>query len=191
MRRPVTIALVLIVLIFGGLIIAWQSALYTLNQMSFKQITTTQMAADMRNDEFWSSNRFNTLIFNGQVKSINTHNNKTTLAFVTTDAYGVSCEVNSSSSQFKVGSTYKFAVESYQAERQPNGVLLHNCESWWKFKWKQSAKKSASSSGYRMIGAGQPCKGSRQGGGIPPRHSLPPKRMAGVMTLISTLFFTQ
>lgn len=129
-RRSVIITLVLVVLSFGGLIIAWQSALYALNHMSFKHITTTQMAADMRNDEFWSSNRFNTLVFDGQVKATNTHNNKTTLTFVTADAYGVTCEVNSSSSQFKAGHTYKFAVEAYQAERQPNGVLLHNCESW-------------------------------------------------------------
>lgn len=129
-NKPFVISLIVVVLTFCGLVIAWQSALYTLNHMSFKEVTTTQMAAAMRNDEFWSSNRFNTLVFNGQVKSINTHNNKTTLAFVTIVAYGVSCEVNSSSSQFKVGSTYKFAVESYQAERQPNGVLLHNCESW-------------------------------------------------------------
>lgn len=42
-----------------------------------------------------------------------------------------------------------------------------------------------------MIGAGQPRKESSQDGGILPRRSLPPNRMAGVMTLISTLSCTQ
>lgn len=125
--KPVVVTLIVIVLIFGGLMIAWQSALYTLNHMSFKNVTTTQLAADMRQDEFWSSNRFNTLVFDGKVKSVNTEGSKTTLEFVNLDTYSASCELNNSSTNFKVDETYKFAVETYQAERRPNGVLLHNC----------------------------------------------------------------
>ena len=128
-RKPVIITLTVLVLVLAGLIIAWQSALYTLNHMSFKNVTTTQMAAAMRKDEFWSSNRFNTLVFEGTVKSVSTASNKTTLAFVTKDSYGATCEVNNQGTQFKVGTTYKFAAETYQAERQPSGVLLHNCLS--------------------------------------------------------------
>jgi len=121
------ISLVVVILVFCGLIIAWQSALYTLNHMSFKDVTTTQLAAAMRQDEFWSSNRFNTLVFDGTVKSVNTYSNKTTLDFVTSDTYSASCELNNSNTEFKVGKTYEFAAETYQAIRQPNGVLLHNC----------------------------------------------------------------
>lgn len=129
-NKPIIVTTVLVVLVICGLVIAWQSALYTLNHMSFKHVTTTEMAAAMRNDEFWSSNRFNTLVFDGKVKTISQVNGKTTLAFITSDTYGASCEVNKPNTEFKVGNMYKFAVESYQAERQPNGVLLHNCESW-------------------------------------------------------------
>src|SRR5579884_3023810 len=118
------IALTLILLIFCGLIIAWQSALYSLEHMSFKNVTTTQLAAAMRNDEFWSSNRFNTLIFDGRVKAVDTNGRKTTLQFETSDVYGAACELNSANTRFKVGGTYKFAAETYQAERQPTGVLL-------------------------------------------------------------------
>jgi len=125
--KPLIITIIIFVLIFLGLIIAWQSALYTLNHMSFKDVTPTQMAVAMREDEFWSSNRFNTLVFDGKVISINTDSSQTILNFATSDSYGVSCKVNSSSSKFEVGKTYKFAVEAYQAERQPKGVLLHNC----------------------------------------------------------------
>jgi hypothetical protein len=128
-NKPLVISLTVLILIFCGLIVAWQSALYTLNHMSFKDVTPTQMAAAMRQDEFWSSNRFNTLVFDGKVESISSSNDKTTLGFVTADSYGASCEVNNSIVKFKVGETYKFAVESYQAERQPKGVLLHNCIS--------------------------------------------------------------
>ena len=126
-NKPIAISLAVVILIFCGLIIAWQSALYTLNHMSFKDVTTTQLAAAMRQDEFWSSNRFNTLVFDGKVKSANMHNSKTILEFVTADTYSASCELNNSNTKFIVGKTYKFAVESYQAERQPSGVLLHNC----------------------------------------------------------------
>src|SRR5579884_3303062 len=125
-NKPLVVVLTLILLIFCGLVIAWQSALYTLNNMSFKDVTPTQLAADMRNDEFWSSNRFNTLIFDGKVKAVHTVSNKTTLQFESADAYSAACELNTSA-RFKVGGVYKFAVETYQAERQPNGVLLHNC----------------------------------------------------------------
>jgi 6-phosphogluconolactonase (cycloisomerase 2 family) len=121
------ISLAVAVLIFGGLVIAWQSALYTLNHMSFKEVTPTYLAAAMRQDEFWSSNRFNTLVFDGKVKSVNTDGNKTTLEFVNSDTYSTSCDLYNSSTKFKVSETYKFAAETYQAERQPNGVLLHNC----------------------------------------------------------------
>ena len=126
-NKPFVISLTIGILVLGGLIIAWQSSLYTLNHMSFKKVTTTQLAAAMRQDEFWSSNRFNTLIFEGRVKSISIGSNKTTLGLVTADTYGTSCEIKSPSSKFKVGESYKFAAETYQAERQPNGVLLHNC----------------------------------------------------------------
>ena len=95
--------------------------------MSFKDVTPTQMAAAMRQDEFWSSNRFNTLVFEGKVQSVNSSNGKTTLGFVTSDSYGASCQMNNSNTMFKIGKTYKFAVESYKAERQPHGVLLHDC----------------------------------------------------------------
>jgi uncharacterized protein (UPF0333 family) len=125
--KTFVISLTVAVLILGGLIIAWQSALYTLNHMSFKEVTSTQLAAAMRQDEFWSSNRFNTLVFDGKVKSVNTDGNKTTVEFVNSDTYSTSCELNNSNTKFKVGETYKFAVETYQAERQLKGVLLHNC----------------------------------------------------------------
>lgn len=126
-NKPLAILLAVLVLILCGLIVAWQSALYTLNRMSLKVVTPTQMAAAMRQDEFWSSNRFNTLIFEGKVESVTSSNGKTTLNFVSLDSYGASCELNDPSTMFKVGQTYKFAVETYHAEREPNGVLLHNC----------------------------------------------------------------
>lgn len=71
-HKPIVASLVVIILIFAGLIIAWQSALYTLSHMNFRDVTPTQLAAAMRKDEFWSSNRFNTLVFDGEVGSVNT-----------------------------------------------------------------------------------------------------------------------
>ena len=95
--------------------------------MSFKNVTTTQLAAAMRQDKFWSSNRFNSLVFDGKVKGKNIVNGITSFTLVTSDTYGVSCEFQNQNTDLKVGQTYKFAVETYQAARQPQGVLLHNC----------------------------------------------------------------
>ena len=126
-NKPLVITTSVLFLLICSLVIAWQSALYTLNHMNLKHITTTQMAAAMRNDEFWSSNRFNTLVFSSKVKMVSVSGNKTTLDFVTSDSYGASCELTNPNTTFKVGEAYTFAVETYQAERLPHGVLLHNC----------------------------------------------------------------
>jgi hypothetical protein len=126
-NRVLVASLGIIIVIFVGLVIAWRSALHTLNHMSFKEVTTTQMAASMRLDEFWSNYRFNTLLFDGEVKSISIQNGKTMVSLKTSDTYGVDCVMASPRSNLKVGSTYKFEAETYQAERQSLGVLLHGC----------------------------------------------------------------
>jgi hypothetical protein len=128
-NKPLIISAVVFILLICGLIIAYCSSLYTLEHLSFKEVTPTQLAATMRQDEFWSSYRFNTLVFDGKVQSIAKDSGKTTLGFVTSDAYGASCEVTNSNDTFKIGNTYKFEAETYQAERQAHGVLLHNCIS--------------------------------------------------------------
>jgi hypothetical protein len=128
-NKKIIVSFSILVLLLCGLIIAWTSSLYTLNRLSFKEVTPTNLASAMRQDEFWSTYRFNTLIFDGKIQSINSNHDKTTLGFVTSDKYGVSCEVNELNTAFKVGATYKFEVEAYQAERQPHSVLLHNCLS--------------------------------------------------------------
>jgi len=126
-NKPLIVSLAILFLIFCALIVAWLGSLYTLNRLSFKYVTTTQLAAAMRQDEFWSNYRFNTLVFDGNVKSIRLNDGKTTLDLVTADTYGTSCEITYTTNTFKVGETYKFEAETYQAERQQHGVLLHNC----------------------------------------------------------------
>ena len=81
----------------------------------------------MREDRFWYTYRENTLIFNGTVTSINQQAGKIVVGLYTADAYGVSCELARENTNLKVGITFKFEAETYQAERQPSGVLLHNC----------------------------------------------------------------
>lgn len=121
------ISLTVIVLIFGGLIIAWQSALYTLNHMSFKNVTPTQLAAAMRKDEFWSDYRFDTLVFSGTVNGVNSKDGVASVNIKTADTYSLTCEVKAAQDNFTPGKTYAFEAETYQAERQPQGVLLRNC----------------------------------------------------------------
>ncbi len=118
----------IVILFLGGLIIAFQCGVYTtLKQMSLKDTTPTQMAAAMREDEFWSSYRFNTVVFDGKVKSKNIVNDITTFALVTSDTYGASCDFTNQNTDLIIGRTYKFAAVAYRAERQPNSVLLYDC----------------------------------------------------------------
>ena len=132
-NKVLLVLLAVILLVAGSLVVAWLSALYSLEHITFKDVTTTQLAAAMRKDEFWSDYRFNTLIFNGEVENISKQNGKTTVSLKTSDRYELNCEVNNVSSNLKVGNTYKFEAETYQAERQPSGVLLHNCINPWLF----------------------------------------------------------
>jgi hypothetical protein len=126
-NKPLVVFVAGFILVVGGLIIAWLSTLYTLEHLSFRDVTPTQMAAAMRQDEFWSTYRFNTLVFDGKVQSISKYTGVTTLEFVTNDSYGASCQMGNTIGNFKVGETYKFETETYQAQRQPHGVLLHGC----------------------------------------------------------------
>ena len=121
------VTLCIFVVVLGGLIIAWQSALYTLNHMNFRVVTPTQLAASMRQDQFWSNYRFNTLVFQGEVKKVSNQDGTTKVSFKTSDPYSLNCEMRVLSNKLKVGAIYTFEAETYQAERQPAGVLLHNC----------------------------------------------------------------
>lgn len=120
----------IVMVVLAILVAAYCGDRYALQRLSFRQVTTTQMASAMRNDSFWSTYRENTVIFAGTVTSVKPQDGSLLLSFKTSDPYSVSCELATTDTSFKVGSTYKFAAEAYPAERQPHGVLLHNCVSF-------------------------------------------------------------
>jgi hypothetical protein len=126
-NRTFLVSIVILALILEALIIGVWSGAWTLKQTSIEEVTTTDMASAMRQDDFWSRYRFNTLIFDGKVKSSNTVNDIKSFALVTSDMYGASCVFDNQHTDLKIGETYKFAAVAYQAERQPKGVLLNSC----------------------------------------------------------------
>jgi hypothetical protein len=126
-NKIVIICTSIVVLIVGMLAAAYCGDMYGLRNLDFREVTTTQLAMAMRQDEFWSTYRENTLLFNGTVASVNVQGGHTVVSLKTTDTYGVRCEMAKENPNLKVGNTIKFEAETYQAERQPSGVLLHKC----------------------------------------------------------------
>ena len=116
-----------LVLTMIALIAAYMGDMYGLRNLAFKDVTTNQLASAMREDRFWYTYRENTLIFSGTIISLNQQPGRVVVGLRTTDSYGVSCELASGNGNLKIGRTLKFEAETYQAERQPSGVLLHQC----------------------------------------------------------------
>lgn len=116
-----------VVLTLGATLLFFLGDMYGLKHLTIRQVTTTQMASAMREDRFWSTYRENTLLFNGTITSMDRHFPNTKVELKTSDKYSVSCMLENERKSLKVGDTLKFESETYQAARQPSGVLLHKC----------------------------------------------------------------
>lgn len=126
-NKLIIISISVFILIIVLLVSSYIGDMYALGHLTFKEVTPTQLASAMREDDFYPSYRENTLLFSGLVTSSTTQNGTTIINLKSSDSYRVNCELLVQSQNIKVGETYKFESEAYQAERQPTGVLLHNC----------------------------------------------------------------
>ncbi len=96
--------------------------------MSFKHITTTQAAQAMKNDDFYSSYRENTLMISGKVTSVSHSGRSLIVGFKTDSSYGTACSFVNYSGTIRPGETINILSEGAVAERQPSTVLLHSCQ---------------------------------------------------------------
>ena len=125
-NRNFRIVFVLGLIVATALAIAVTTLNYTLGRLRITQVTATQMAAAMREDHFWYTYRFDTLLFDGKVADKTNINGHLSAKLQTSDSYSVTCELPSGVS-LNVDKTYSFAAVANQADRQPAGVLLHRC----------------------------------------------------------------
>jgi hypothetical protein len=122
----VSIGLVLVVLILGGLsfIGGHQTAL---RDLSFKNISATQAAQAMKNDEFYSDYNENVLVIHGTISSLSEQGAATLIGLKASSNYKTVCKLGSDSSSFKVGDHIAIEALGGTALRQTSGVLLQNC----------------------------------------------------------------
>lgn len=114
-------------LVLVSLMSAYSGATYALRKVDFKTVTPTQLATAMREDRFWSTYRFNVLIFEGTIESVGVANGHFNVKLKTNDPYTTTCEITDTGSNLDVGKNIKLEAASYQAQREPSGVLLHKC----------------------------------------------------------------
>jgi hypothetical protein len=96
---------------------------HAVNEMSVRRASPYQLAEAMRNDQFFSSYRENTLLVRGTVTSTSSG----VLGLRTGSSYSVSCDLGSQVTQARIGDAVTILAEGATAERQPAGVLLHGC----------------------------------------------------------------
>ena len=121
-----SITAVLAIAVFGlGLFIVGHQI--ALRNLSFKTITPTQAAQAMKNDEFFSDYKENTLIIHGTVSSVTRRGNDTTIGFKTDSTYQTLCKLSNNPSEFKLGDSVVVEAIGGNAVREPAGVLLANC----------------------------------------------------------------
>ncbi len=100
---------------------------YAVQHLAIRTATPNQLATAMQQDDFWSTYRENTLIVGGVVSSVTYNNSTATVGLKTSVPYSLTCDVNNAPNTLKIGETIRILSEAYTAEREPSGVLLHNC----------------------------------------------------------------
>lgn len=123
--RFTLVVVVVVILILVGLGLFYLGDQYALNKMNVLAATPTQMAEAMKNDLFYSKYRENTLVFSGQVLSISKDGLSSIANIKTSSSYGLFCKVGLN--QVKVGSSYRFIAEAYQAKRQTSALMFDQC----------------------------------------------------------------
>ena len=123
----VRIAAVLIILfaLLAAFVIGHQMAL---RNLSFKNVSATQAAEAMKNDDFYDNYKENVVIIRGQITSIYKNANTIKIGLKTTSTYGLQCTLNTNFFKGKIGDVITIEGIGGNAVREPAGVLLQNCK---------------------------------------------------------------
>ena len=126
-KKVSIVTLVVVALLSIFIISFYKGDQYALNRLATKSVTPNQLANAMQQDDFYSTYREDILLVNAPVSSVTKHNGATVVGFKTTVAYHLNCKINTTSTDIKSGDTIRILSVAYNAQRQPNGVLLNNC----------------------------------------------------------------
>jgi hypothetical protein len=124
LKRLIAVSLVAVVIVGAGAY--WFGTLRARQTIAVQRVGVAQIADAMQQDDFYSSYGDSALLFSGAVASSKQGMNATLVTFSTGRPYSVTCQfpVNLT---VKTGQVVSIAAPAGSAERQPKGVLLHDC----------------------------------------------------------------
>lgn len=117
-------ALVAIVLV--GLAAFWEGNLNARTTVVVERVTVAQLADAMQQDNFYSTYGDTAVLFSGKIESVKVKNNASLVTFSSSRPYTVVCQFPIAGN-YIAGQTISVAAPAGSAERQPHGVLLHEC----------------------------------------------------------------
>jgi len=104
----------------------WFGNLHAMQGAGIERVTIAQLADAMRQDEFYSDYGNAAVLFTGEISAVKSGNNATLVTFVTNRPFSVTCQFPKNIA-VKTGQTISVAAPGGSADRQKQGVLLHNC----------------------------------------------------------------
>jgi hypothetical protein len=119
----VIIVVAFFVIIFGTYLLGWR---HSLNNLSIKTATPTQLASAMKSDNFYASYNENTLLVKGIVSSVSKQGSDNVIGLKADSTYQALCDIGKNTPPAK-GSNVSLVAIGATAERQTTAVLLKNC----------------------------------------------------------------
>lgn len=104
----------------------WEGTLHARSNIGVVRVTTAGLADAMQQDDFYSTYGNTAVLFTGKVANVKTQGNTSLVTFDTGRPYNVVCQFPQVVS-FTSGQSASIAAPAGSAERQPKGVLLHDC----------------------------------------------------------------
>ncbi len=120
------IAATIIAFVVVGLGSFWEGNLRAKSNIGIERVTTVQLADAMQQDDFYNTYGDTVVLFTGNVASTKTKGNVSLVTFDTGHSYNVVCQFSKTNS-LSIGQSVSVAAPAGSAERESNGVLLHNC----------------------------------------------------------------
>lgn len=104
----------------------WFGNLHARGNEGIEKVTVAQLADAMQQDSFYYTYGDTAVLFQAKVASITTKDNAALVTFTTNRPYSLTCQFPQRVTA-KAGQSLSVAAPAGSAERQPHGVLLHNC----------------------------------------------------------------
>lgn len=104
----------------------WEGSLHARNDIGVEKVTVAELADAMQQDHFYNTYGDAAVLFTGKVTTVQTQQNASLVTFATGRPYALICQFPKAVA-LQPGQTISVAAPAGSAERQHQGVLLHDC----------------------------------------------------------------